>query len=79
MAKIKTHVHQRIINFCGKCGVILAKNIEPFDKCKKCQTVIELWPVQLATKDSCGLNYSQENFKNQMEQNTYTPTLNVQM
>ena len=28
MARIKTNIHQRVINFCGKCGVILGSDIE---------------------------------------------------
>lgn len=30
-------------NFCGKCGIILAKDIDIFDKCPKCQETIEPW------------------------------------
>ena len=45
MARIKTNIHQRIINFCGKCGVILGSDIELLDKCKKCGEIIEPWLI----------------------------------
>ena len=41
MARIRESSHQVTQTFCGSCGKILAKQIELFDKCPKCNEVIE--------------------------------------
>jgi len=41
MAKIRTTTYTMEKNFCGRCGIILAKNMNIFDRCPKCKEVIE--------------------------------------
>jgi ribosomal protein S27AE len=41
MAKIRTNTHEVLTNFCGNCGIILAKYLDIGDHCPKCKEVIE--------------------------------------
>ena len=41
MARIKTNTHTITTQMCGKCGIILAKNLDIFDHCPKCKEIIE--------------------------------------
>ena len=43
MARIRSSSHEVTTNFCGNCGVILAKSYAIFDKCPKCKETIEAW------------------------------------
>ena len=43
MARIRSSSHEVTTNFCGNCGVILAKSYAIFDKCPKCKETIEPW------------------------------------
>jgi len=43
MARIRSVTYQMEKNFCGKCGIILSKDLDIFDKCPKCQETIEAW------------------------------------
>ena len=40
MARIRSSSHEVTTNFCGNCGVILAKSYAIFDKCPKCKETI---------------------------------------
>lgn len=41
MARLKTTTHTITNHYCGKCGIIISKSLDIFDKCPKCKEVIE--------------------------------------
>jgi|TARA_R110000823_G_scaffold43877_1_gene113779 predicted Zn-ribbon and HTH transcriptional regulator len=41
MARIRTTTYTMEKNFCGRCGIILSKSLDIFDRCPKCKEVIE--------------------------------------
>ena len=43
MARIRTTTYTMEKNFCGRCGIILSKRLDIFDRCPKCKEVIEAW------------------------------------
>jgi len=45
MARIRTTTYTMEKNFCGRCGIILSKRLDIFDRCPKCKEVIEAWNI----------------------------------
>ena len=45
MARIRTTTYTMEKNFCGRCGIILSKSLDIFDRCPKCKEVIEAWNI----------------------------------
>jgi predicted Zn-ribbon and HTH transcriptional regulator len=41
MARIRTTTYTMEKNFCGRCGIILSRRLDVFDRCPKCKEIIE--------------------------------------